>query len=382
LGDGLSVALPPEVSMRVRPVSQLAPRPVAWLWAGRLALGKLAILDGDPGLGKSLVMLDLCARLTSGRPFPDGSPGPGPASAIILNGEDGEEDTLLPRLQALGADLERVFVFHPDGPDAGEPLRIPANLGLLDDALAQTRARLVVIDPIVAFLDPGILSSSDQSVRRALLPLARLADRHQCAIQLVRHLNKSGGRRALYRGGGSIGFLAACRSGWLIARDPQDPRRRILAQVKNNLAPAQPSLAFTVEPQDGAPPTLSWMGPCAWTADQLLAEAAAAPPPASPRDRAREFLAALLEKGPHTSRDIWQAAQEQGLAERTLLRAKRQLGIRSVRVHVGGPQLSYWLLPGQQLPASVPPDAAPPDLEPWLKPLREQYPPSTPLDED
>ena len=95
-------------SVRVQPVSQLAPRPVEWLWPGRLALGKLAILDGDPGLGKSLVTLDLCARLSTGRAFPDGSPGPGPGSAIVLNGEDGE-DTIRPRLQALGADLDRVF---------------------------------------------------------------------------------------------------------------------------------------------------------------------------------------------------------------------------------------------------------------------------------
>src|SRR5436305_5388113 len=101
----MSASPPDDLPSRLRPASQLAPGPVSWLWPGRLALGKLAILDGDPGLGKSLSTLDLCARLSTGRPFPDGSPGPGPANSLILNGEDGAEDTIVPRLQALGADL-------------------------------------------------------------------------------------------------------------------------------------------------------------------------------------------------------------------------------------------------------------------------------------
>src|SRR5881227_1267701 len=107
----------------VRAVSQLTARPVTWLWPGRLALGKLNILDGDPGLGKSLVALDLCARLSTGRPFPDGGPGPGVGNALVLNGEDGAEDTVRPRLQALGADLERVFVLAQVAEGTGEPLR-------------------------------------------------------------------------------------------------------------------------------------------------------------------------------------------------------------------------------------------------------------------
>src|SRR4051794_38446331 len=147
-----------------RPLSELAPRPVSWLWPGRLALGKLAMLDGDPGLGKSLLTLDLCARLSTGRPFPDGAPGPGIGPAIILNAEDSEEDTLRPRLQALRADLNRVFILHPEeGP--GQLLRLPCQTELLDDALQRTQARLVVLDPIVAFLDPSVCCNSDQGIR-------------------------------------------------------------------------------------------------------------------------------------------------------------------------------------------------------------------------
>src|SRR5262249_26566324 len=150
-------------------------------------------------------------------------------------------------------DLERVFVLRPRS-DLGPTLRLPGQTRLLDAALARTQARLVVLDPVVAFLDACAFSNSDQGVRRALLPLAGLAARHFCAILLIRHLNKLLGGLALYRGGGSIGFLAACRSGWLVGRDPQEPGRRVLAQVKNNLAPPQPSLAFALEGEDRAVP--------------------------------------------------------------------------------------------------------------------------------
>jgi RecA-family ATPase len=370
-----------DTSLRVRPVSQLTPRQVVWLWQYRLALGKLALLEGDPGLGKSLVALDLCARLSTGRPFPDGTPGPAPASAIVLNGEDGAEDTVRPRLQALGADMERVFIVDRTGPAFPEPLLFPTHLALLDEALTRTRASLVVIDPIKAFLHPGIVESIEPSVRRALGPLAQLADKHACVMLLHRHLNKSRGSQSLYRGGGSIAFLALCRSGWLIAPDPQQPKRRILAQVKNNLAAPQPSLAFAVQGAHSESPLLSWQGPCAQTANQLLEAAKHPRILATPRERAQDFLAAALEAGPLTSRELWALAQEQGLSERTLHRARQVLEIRCVRVCVDGKPRSYWLLPGQQLPADLPPDAAPHTLEEWLEPLRKEFPPSTPLDD-
>src|SRR6266487_3394185 len=108
----MSSPSPVDPLVLVRAISQLTSRPLNWLWPSRFALGKLAMLDGDPGLGKSLVTLDLCARLSTGRPFPDGQPGPAAGSALVLNGEDGDEDTIRPRLQTLGADLDRVFVLH------------------------------------------------------------------------------------------------------------------------------------------------------------------------------------------------------------------------------------------------------------------------------
>ena len=221
--------------------SQLAPCPLAWLWPSILPRGKLVLLEGDPGLGKSLLALDLCARLTTGRPWPDGSPGPGPANVLVLGAEDGLQDTVLPRLRALQADLDRVFTLHPEDPDAAEPLAFPAHTDRLEAALKRTHAALVVIDPITAFLDRGVSPNQDQSIRRAFAPLARLAAKYDCTILLIRHLNKVLSLQALYRGAGSIGFLALCRAAWLVAADPNDPKRRLFAPVKNNLAAPPPA---------------------------------------------------------------------------------------------------------------------------------------------
>jgi hypothetical protein len=358
-------------------LSDLAEQAISWLWAGRLAQGKLALLEGDPGLGKTLVALDLCARLSRGWPFPDGSPSGGPSNTLVLNAEDGEGDTVRSRLVALGADLERIFVMEGQGV-LGESLRLPSQAELLDNALTRSRARLLVLDPFLAFLDANVISGNDQSVRRALTPLARLADLHSCAPLLVRHLNKTGGKPALYRGGGSIGLVGACRSAWLVGRDPVHPGQCVLAQVKNNLAPPQPSLAYTVQAEPSAPPRLTWVGFSPWSADQIVGSL----PRGWARTQARTFLVSELRDGPRPSREIWALAQKQGLSERTLKRAKKELSIRAHQVDCQGTHQLYWFLPDQELPGRLAPRIGPEDLEPWLAPLREAFPSATPLDDE
>lgn len=355
------------------PLGQWPERSVSWLWPGRLALGQLALLDGDPGLGKSLVTLDLCARLTTGRPFPDNSPCPEPANVIVLNAEDSPDQTIRPRLQSFGADLDRVYLPSPDDPEMPTPLRLPAQLDALERALAQHSARLVVIDPVTAFLDRSVNTASDQSVRGVLGPLAELAERHQCAVLLVRHLNKRAGARALYRGAGAISFVAACRSAWLIAPDPEQPERRVLAQLKNNLAPPQPSLAFLLAGSADGPPTITWLGSSTWQADQLLGHRHARPEQPSPREEACKILSDLLRDGPRTSREIGKLLREKGITKTTLKRAKLDLEIRSVRVWAGGQRLCYWLLPHQELPLELRGTVPQSGLEPYLEALRQKY---------
>ena len=147
--------------VRLCRVSELRPEPINWLWPGRLALGKLALLEGDPGLGKSFVTLDLCARLSRGRPMPDGDQWVAPENALVLNGEDGNADTVRARLVTLDADLDRVFVLDAQS----ETIRLPGQCDRLDSAIAGAKARLVILDPLLAFLDHSVAVGNDQSVR-------------------------------------------------------------------------------------------------------------------------------------------------------------------------------------------------------------------------
>ena len=362
-----------------RPISLVPVQPVTWLWRYRLAFGKIAMLDGDPDNGKSLVTLDLCARLTTGREFPDGSPSPGPANVIVLNAEDGAGDTLRPRLQALGADLDRVFILDRGGQAGGALLGLPSDIAALDAALRLTRAKLVIVDPVVAFLDPSVQLGCDSSVRRALAPLIELAEKHQCVIVLVRHLNKSGSLHSLYRGGGSIGFIAACRSAWLIGAVPRQPQVRVLAVLKNNLAPKQPSLKYEIVACEGQSPTIRWLGDCAVSADQVVA---AAGNRALIRLRhAKDFLMLLLKDGARTVQEVWDAADEEQVKRTTLKRAKKELKIRSKRIYIDKVQHNYWLLPGQELPPAIQALWDEIDLEPFLAPVRARFPEPTPLDD-
>lgn len=136
-------------------MSNVKAQKLEWLWPGRLALGKLAILEGDPGQGKSLVALDLCARLSTGRPFPDGVSNSGPRTAVLLDGEDDVQCTTIPRLQAAGANLERVIHLKAEVNCSGQPLHFPAHLDRLEYTLRKTGAQLLIISPLGAFLDPS-----------------------------------------------------------------------------------------------------------------------------------------------------------------------------------------------------------------------------------
>lgn len=233
-------------SQLVEPLSQLAATQLNWLWPNKLPTGKLSIFDGDPGLGKSLVTLDLCSRITTGRPFPDGTGPNQPSNVIILSDEDSAEDVVAPRLRAFGANLDRVFQFKKDFLDRSGPFRLPIHTKVLADALEETRAVLVVIDPIVAFLDSSVIVANDKSVRAALSPLADIARQHACHIAMVRHLNKSGQFHSLYRGGGSIALLP-----------PAVPPSCSPAILRTRSASSWPTSRTTTAPYSPASPTVS-----------------------------------------------------------------------------------------------------------------------------
>ncbi len=332
-------------------LSNVKPSRVRWLWPGRIPYGKLTILDGDPGLGKSVLTIDLAARVTRGErmPFAEGDAGddPEPAGVIMLNAEDGDDDTIRPRLDAAGGDPERVLLFDaiPEGDHKRLPV-LPADLALLGLACRRMRARLVVIDPLNAFLGPETNAHRDQDVRRALHPMAHVAAQTGAAILVVRHLNKSGGSNALYRGGGSIGIVGAARSALLVARDPDDPDRRVIASIKCNLARQPGSLSFDLSAADNGALRVGWIGPSEHTAATLLApanddEASGA------LEEAITFLSELLAAGPVAAAEIVKQSKRAAISEATLRRAKRRLRIDTRRTGFGGAGAYSWFLPGQ-----------------------------------
>ncbi len=220
-----------------------------------------------------------------------------PAGVVILSAEDDLSDTIRPRLEAAGADLARIVALT--AVNTGDNTRLPmlSDLDAIKHAIAQVNARLVIIDPLMAYLSSKIDSYRDQDIRRSLAPLAALAAETGVAVLVIRHLNKNGSGNALYRGGGSIGIIGAARSGLLVAKDPEDEGRQILAVIKANLAKRAPSLAYRILATNEIP-YLSWEGPTGHTASSLLANQGEDGEGGSTLKEAKEFLWEMLVDGP------------------------------------------------------------------------------------
>jgi len=291
-------------------MSSVVPKETQWAWQYRIPLGELTGVDGDPGNNKSSVLIDLAARVSTGSDMPDGTPGIN-GGVLLLLAEDSLEKTTLQRLEAAGADLDRVATIQ-------RQVLLPDDLKLVKRAISQVKARLVIVDPLMAFL--ALDANGDQRVRRALTPLKRAAERANAAVVLVRHLTKRGGSHALYRGSGSIGIIAATRSALLIGRDPEDPDMRVLVQTKSNLGPIAPSLLFEpVEAANGAV-RIEWRGECEYTAEDVLSTRNASE---TKLEDAEDMLITLLANGPVEVNKIREEATARGISWRTVERAKR-----------------------------------------------------------
>jgi hypothetical protein len=338
---------PADLGLVVTCLASVAPEAVAWLWPSRVASGKLTVLAGDPGLGKSFVTLDMAARISTGQPWPDGAASV-QGAVILLSAEDGPADTIRPRVDALGGDPTRIHLVQAAREADGErAVSLDRDLPALERLIAAQRPVLVVIDPLTAYL--GTTDSyKDADVRRLLAPLARLADQYHVAVLSVMHLTKNSQTRAIYRTGGSIGFVGAARGQLLVAPDPEDEARRILVANKNNLTAPPPALAYRItEDPPGAGARVLWdPEPVAEGLDADALLAGSGEDPAERRD-ADALLRELLADGERPSAEILKAARANGIAERTLDRAKRRLGVRAQRVGgLGGSGTWYLSLPG------------------------------------
>lgn len=247
-------------------LSDIKSEQIDWLWEKRIPRRKLTILDGDPGLGKSLLALDLAARITTGRPMPDGTPGT-QGSVILIAPEDGISDTIKPRIEAAGGDPSRIRLLDlVKGIDTrtGEPSLSPFTLSkhflALVKTIYSTLPTLVIIDPLMAVLGPGINAAHDQKIRETLSYLTRVAERANCAFLIVRHLNKGGSGNPLYRGSGSIGLIATVRVGLLVTQHPSDENKRLLLPIKNNLSKTTDNLVYQVIANADGIPVIQWLG--------------------------------------------------------------------------------------------------------------------------
>lgn len=323
-------------------LSTVTPVHVDWLWTQRVPLGKVTVLDGDPGLGKSTITLDLAARVSSGRPMPGERIGRPPAGVVLLSAEDGLDDTIRPRLDAAGADVSLVFARTAVGSlIEGHLPALPDDIATVEADAVETGAALIVVDPLMAFLAPGVNAHRDQDVRRALAPLAAMAERTGAAVLVVRHLNKSGKSDALYRGGGSIGIIGAARCGLMVAVDPDDESQCVLAVTKSNLGAMPAALSYRLVADPGTQVArIDWGRETTHTARALLA-IPVEDGVQSAVDEAIAVLAEILQSGPVRVATVRAQTRSAGISDRTLDRAKSRLGVTTH--HFGRPgDGGYW----------------------------------------
>lgn len=318
--------------------ADVPPSLVRWLWPGRIAMGRLTLLVGRPGEGKSFLTTDLAARVSTGRPWPDGSEGV-EGSVIFICAEDDPSDTLRPRLDAHGADVRRTHLLSMVRKTTSEGRSYDvaftlSDIGPLERSLQMhPDCRLVVVDPIGSYLGSGTDAYRDSDVRLLLDPVARLAEQYGPAVLLVAHRRKNAAvAHADDLALGSRAFTGVARSVWHLTRDAKCRDRRLLLPGKNNLAAEGRGLAFTIA---GDPPAVCWQtDPVDLTATEALAAETANtenPRDRPARDEAQSWLADLLADGPVPTTTIRQEADAAGFSWRTVQRVRSGLSIRAIR---------------------------------------------------
>ena len=305
---------PQEETVEIIRMSEVDTQTVEWLWEPYIPFGKVTIVQGNPGEGKTTFALRLAAACTNRKPFPHMAAHE-PFNVIYQTAEDGLGDTIKPRLMEAEADLDRVLVIDES----------KQGLSLSDErierAIRQTGARLIILDPIQAYVGEKTDMNKANEIRPMFRRLAEIAERTGCAVILIGHLNKAAGGQSAYRGLGSIDFRAAARSVLLIGRVKREPNVRVIVHDKSSLAPEGKPIAFCLDPETG----FSWIGEYDITADELLSGAGGNT--ATKTEQAERLILDLLADGKElASEDIVKAAAEAGISERTVQNAKRNMG--------------------------------------------------------
>ena len=322
---------PKKDSVKIIRMSDVKLTPVNWLWKPYLPFGKLSVLQGNPGEGKTYFAMHLAAACTNGKLLPNMELLE-PFNMIYQTAEDGLGDTVKPRLIEAGADLDRVLVI-----DDSE-VQLTLSDERIEKAIIENNARLVIIDPIQAYLGADVDMNRANEVRPIFMRLGQVAQRTGCAILLIGHLNKAAGMQSLQRGLGSIDIAAAVRSVMFIGKLKHDPTMRILTHEKSSLAPPGVSLAFSLGDEGG----FRWVGEYDITADEMLS--GIEPQRETKTQQAKDLICALLAGGKQMlSEDIDKAALERGIPGRTVRDAKRELGDALKSKIVEGRKKVFWM---------------------------------------
>ena len=302
-------------TLKIITMRDVVPEQVKWLWEPYIPYGKISLIQGDPGDGKTTTANAIAAAVSSGMALP-GNGSTAPLDVIVQNAEDGLADTIVPRLERFGADVDRVHFIDED----------EFALTLSDERIEQTiiekSAKLCILDPIQAYLG-GANMNSTNGIRPLMKRLGDVAARTGCAMLLVGHMNKSGGK-AQYRSLGSVDIFAAARSVLTVGKIPVDENMRAIVHNKSNLSPAGAAQSFGLD-QSGA---FIWLGEYDITIDEMLNDKKK---PESQFAKARRLIETKLAHGPVWSVDMEQMAEEQGISPKTMQRAKEAMGVISVK---------------------------------------------------
>ena len=301
--------------------TEIDPTEVRWLWYPYIPYGKITLLHGDPGDGKSLIAMDLAAKLTAGKPLPFQEEEREPIRVIYQNTEDDASDTVIPRFMNAGGKRENLwFIDEKEKALTFEDERI-------GKAIRQVDAKVLIFDPLVSYIGGDVSMNNANEVRSRFNPLIEVAKETGCAVIITGHINKKEGQKALYRSNGSIDVVSSARSALVLGRSDTEPNQRILAMQKSNLAAFGPSMVFAIE--DGG---IVWLEQIEKTADEVLSSVYSPGGGASDskKQRAMDFLRGFLKGDPQISSACYDRLNAIGISRRTAESAKSELGIKSV----------------------------------------------------
>ena len=315
-------------SSKIQYYSSVTPQEIEWLWYPYIPYGRITVIQGDPGEGKTTFVLQIAARLSTGKPLPECETSLPPLNVIYQSTEDGIADTVKPRLISAGADCGRVAFID----DTSCSLTLDDER--LEHAICESQARLLVLDPLQSFIGADSDMHRANEMRPLMHKLAGIAERTRCAVIIIGHMNKATGSKGLYRSLGSIDITAAARSVLLIGRLKDEPSIRVMTQIKNNLAPEGRSVAFEMMQEGG----IRWIGYYDVTADDLLS--GGNQPDTSKLLQARTLLREALFEKPMLCTEIYTLCKKHSIGERSVDSAKRLENIKSVKMPDGW----YWKL--------------------------------------